>query len=186
MSATRQGMSSMKIDQIVAQRVTDAIEAIAIYQAKIHMAHNSMNPVIRQETKVAGNANNKRKFEDQPKDNRVPQQPPFKKPNAARTYTTGTNKKNAYAGNLPYCNKCRLHHVGPCTVKCDNCKGVGHMTRNCKTLVPPTNHRANLAKQNTIGTCYECGIQGHYKKDCLRLKNQTKSAEFGKEKLMGI
>ncbi|GJU29727.1 hypothetical protein Tco_1173316 [Tanacetum coccineum] len=43
MSATRQGMSYAEIDQIVAQRVTDAIEAIAIYEKKIHMTHDLMN-----------------------------------------------------------------------------------------------------------------------------------------------
>nr|GEZ09408.1 hypothetical protein [Tanacetum cinerariifolium] len=29
------------------------------------------------------------------------------------------NKKE-YAGTLPNCNKCKLHHAGPCTVKCGN------------------------------------------------------------------
>ncbi|GKA64898.1 hypothetical protein Tco_0764605 [Tanacetum coccineum] len=102
MSATRQGMSSAEIDQIVAQRVTDAIEAIAIYETKIRMTHDPMNQVIRQETTIEKNANNKRKFENQPKDNRVPQQPPFKKPDVERAYTIGANGKKAYAGNLPY------------------------------------------------------------------------------------
>ncbi|GKA31944.1 hypothetical protein Tco_0718311 [Tanacetum coccineum] len=80
MSATRQGMSFAEIDQIVAQRVTNAIEAIAIYETKIRMTHDLMNQVIRQETIVEKNANNKRKLENQPKDNRVPQQLSFKKP----------------------------------------------------------------------------------------------------------
>ncbi|GJX25927.1 retrotransposon protein, putative, ty3-gypsy subclass [Tanacetum coccineum] len=69
------------------------------------MTHDSMNQVIRQETTVEKNANNKRKFKNQPKDNRVPQQPPFKKSNVARDYTIGANEKKAYAGNLPFCNK---------------------------------------------------------------------------------
>ncbi|GKC94758.1 putative reverse transcriptase domain-containing protein, partial [Tanacetum coccineum] len=63
MTTTRQGMSSAEIDQIVAQRVTDAIEAIAIYETKISMTHDSMNQVIRQETTIEKNANNNRKFE---------------------------------------------------------------------------------------------------------------------------
>ncbi|GJZ86337.1 putative reverse transcriptase domain-containing protein [Tanacetum coccineum] len=115
MSETRQRMSSTEIDQIVAQRVTDAIEAIVIYDTKIRMAHDPMNQVVRQETTVEKSTNNKRKFENQPKDSRVPQQPPFKKPNVARAYTTGANEKKGYTGNLPYCNKCKLHHVRPCT-----------------------------------------------------------------------
>ncbi|GJR05814.1 hypothetical protein Tco_0528798 [Tanacetum coccineum] len=87
MSATRQGMSYAKIDQIVAHRVTDVIKAIAIYETKIRMTHDPMNHGIRQETTVEKNANNKRKFENQPKGNRVPQQPPFKKLDVAMDYT---------------------------------------------------------------------------------------------------
>ncbi|GJU11823.1 putative reverse transcriptase domain-containing protein [Tanacetum coccineum] len=93
MSASRQGMTSAEINQIVAQRVSDAIEAITIYETKICMTHDQMNHIIRQEITVEKNANNKRK----------------------------ANERRAYAGNLPYCNKCKLHHVGSCTVKCNNC-----------------------------------------------------------------
>ncbi|GJY23570.1 putative reverse transcriptase domain-containing protein [Tanacetum coccineum] len=64
MSTTRQGMSYAEIGHIVAQRVTDAIEAIAIYMKQIHMARDSMNQVVRQGTTVAKNANNKRKWKD--------------------------------------------------------------------------------------------------------------------------
>ncbi|GKG59057.1 hypothetical protein Tco_0602766, partial [Tanacetum coccineum] len=68
---------------MVAHRVTDAIEAISIYKTKICITHDPRNQVIRQETTIEKNANNKRKFGNQPKDKRVPQQPPFKKPKAA-------------------------------------------------------------------------------------------------------
>nr|GEW43465.1 putative reverse transcriptase domain-containing protein [Tanacetum cinerariifolium] len=86
-------MTSAEIDQIVAQRVTDAIEAIAVYEAKIHMAHDSMNQVIRQGTIVEKNDNNKR---------------------------------------MPY------------TVKCSNCKRVGHMTRDFKASVAAMNEKAHV------------------------------------------
>nr|GEX30903.1 hypothetical protein [Tanacetum cinerariifolium] len=58
MSAT----SSAEIDQIVAQRVTDAIEAVAVYETKIRMAHDSINQVVQQGTIAARNANNERKW----------------------------------------------------------------------------------------------------------------------------
>ncbi|GKA47309.1 reverse transcriptase domain-containing protein [Tanacetum coccineum] len=103
------------------------------------MTHDLMNQIIRQEITVEKNANNKRKFENQLKDNCVPRQPPCKKPCVTRAYTIEANGKKAYAGNLPYCNKCKLHHVGPCTVKCSKCKNVGHMTRDCKTSVAAMN-----------------------------------------------
>ncbi|GJV54866.1 putative reverse transcriptase domain-containing protein [Tanacetum coccineum] len=157
MSASRQGMTSAEINQIVAQRVSDAIEAIAIYETKIRMTHDPMNQIIRQEITIEKNANNKRKFENQPKDNRVPRQPPCKNPGVTRAYTIGANARRAYVGNLPYCNKCKLHHVGPCTVKCNNCKRVGHMTRDCKTSVAEMNQRTHVAIPKATITCYECG-----------------------------
>ncbi|GJU20878.1 putative reverse transcriptase domain-containing protein [Tanacetum coccineum] len=126
---------------IVAQRVTDAIEAIVVYETKIRKAHDSMDQVVRQGAKVARNVNNKRKWENNSRDNRV-QQLPHKRTNVVRAFTGGANEKKEYVGNLPNCNKCRLHHVGPCTVKCKNCKRVGHMTKNCRTSIPETTKRA--------------------------------------------
>nr|GEV32295.1 retrotransposon protein, putative, Ty3-gypsy subclass [Tanacetum cinerariifolium] len=54
------------------------------------------------------------------------QQPSYKRQNVggqsvARAYTAGSNEKRGYAGPLPYCNKCKLHPEGPCTVKCEKC-----------------------------------------------------------------
>ncbi|GJZ06246.1 putative reverse transcriptase domain-containing protein [Tanacetum coccineum] len=51
-------------------------------------------------------------------------------------YMVGNNvERKAYAGTLPYYNKCRMHHEGPCTVKCSNCKRFGNMIRDCKAVV---------------------------------------------------
>ncbi|GJV53233.1 putative reverse transcriptase domain-containing protein [Tanacetum coccineum] len=41
--------------------------------------------------------------------------------NVARAYMDGNNEKKGYVGYLPYCNKCKLHHAGPCTVRYGNC-----------------------------------------------------------------
>ncbi|GJV63440.1 hypothetical protein Tco_1474268 [Tanacetum coccineum] len=54
-------VSFAEIEQIVAQRVNDVIEAIAIYETKIRVARDSMDRVICQGAKVAKNASNKRK-----------------------------------------------------------------------------------------------------------------------------
>ncbi|GJW54241.1 putative reverse transcriptase domain-containing protein [Tanacetum coccineum] len=45
--------------------------------------------------------------------------------NKRRAYTTGNNEKRRYAGPLPYCSKCKLHHEGPCIVKCGKCNKYG-------------------------------------------------------------
>ncbi|GJZ22369.1 putative reverse transcriptase domain-containing protein [Tanacetum coccineum] len=39
-------------------------------------------------------------------------------------------------------NKRRLHHERPCTMKCGNCKRVGHMTKDYRTAVAATSQRA--------------------------------------------
>nr|GEW37202.1 hypothetical protein [Tanacetum cinerariifolium] len=87
----------------------------------------------------ARNTKNKRRFDNNSRDNRG-QQPSFKRKNVrgqnvARAYTGGNNEKKGYVGSLPYCNKCKLHYEGPCTVKCGNCKRVGHMTSDCTAVI---------------------------------------------------
>ncbi|GJU45646.1 hypothetical protein Tco_1202912 [Tanacetum coccineum] len=93
---------------------------------------------------MAKNANNKGRWGSKQKSNHVQQLPP-KRQNVERIYTVRSNEKNAYAGNLPYYNKCRLHHARPCIVNCNNCKRVGHMTKRCRTFVSATNQRAPIA-----------------------------------------
>ncbi|GKC97592.1 reverse transcriptase domain-containing protein [Tanacetum coccineum] len=60
--------------------------------------------------------------------------------------------------NISQETKCKLHHNGPCTVKCRNCKKISHMTQDCRNPAATRNQR-------TL-TCYECRDQGHYRSDC--------------------
>ncbi|GJZ69269.1 putative reverse transcriptase domain-containing protein [Tanacetum coccineum] len=90
-----------------------------------------------------------------------------------KAYTAGGNEGRVYVGPHPLCNKCKLHHVGPCTVKCRSCGKIGHMTRDCKPVVPAAvNQRASMVNQR-IATCFECGRPGHFKKHYPKLKNQN-------------
>ncbi|GJY58585.1 reverse transcriptase domain-containing protein [Tanacetum coccineum] len=75
--------------------------------------------------------------------------------------------------NNPRDNHYKLHHVGPCIVKCSNCKKVGHMAMDCKAPIVATNQRAPIANQKVAVTCYECGRLGYYKSECPKLKNQN-------------
>ncbi|GJR91049.1 reverse transcriptase domain-containing protein [Tanacetum coccineum] len=113
------------------------------------------------------------------RDNYVQQQPPFKRQNVARAYTVRANEKKAYVGTMPYCNKCKLHHAVPCTVKYGNCKRIGYMTRDCKALVDATIQRALVETHKTIVTCFKCRRQGHYKSDCPKLNNQNRKNHDG-------
>nr|GEZ87440.1 hypothetical protein [Tanacetum cinerariifolium] len=60
MTTTNQGMSLAEVEQIIAQRVANAIETISIYETKTRMAHESTNQIKRHEGKIAEDTNNKR------------------------------------------------------------------------------------------------------------------------------
>ncbi|GKB56702.1 reverse transcriptase domain-containing protein, partial [Tanacetum coccineum] len=56
---------------------------------------------------------------------------------------------------------------------CNKCKKIGHLARDCRSSGPNgnNNNRGNSGTTQNAGTCYECGVQGHYKKDFPKLKN---------------
>ncbi|GKC77414.1 hypothetical protein Tco_1128188, partial [Tanacetum coccineum] len=90
-------------------------------QDVVRIANNLMDQKLK--GYAVKNAKNKRRLDNNHKDNRV-QQPPYKRHNVggqsvARAYTAGNNEKRGYVGPLPYCNKCKLHHEGLCTMKCE-------------------------------------------------------------------
>ncbi|GKE91337.1 putative reverse transcriptase domain-containing protein [Tanacetum coccineum] len=122
-------------------------------------------------------AKNKRRLDNNPRDNRG-QQPIFKQQNVggqnvAIASMAGNNEKKRYVGSLPYCNKCKLHHAGLCTVRCGNCKRVGHITRDYTTTVTPNTQRAPVGSHPGI-VCYECGKPGHFRKNCPKSRNQNR------------
>ncbi|GJR74925.1 ribonuclease H-like domain-containing protein [Tanacetum coccineum] len=144
------------------------------FQDAIRIANNLMDQKLKG---YARSAKNKRRLENNLRDNHG-QQPIFKwqnvrGQNVARAYTAGNNEKKGYVGSLPYCNKCKLHHAGPCTVRCGNCKRVGHITRDCKVTFTLNTQRVPVRNQPGI-VCYECRRPGHFRKDCPKLRSQNR------------
>ncbi|GJW84875.1 putative reverse transcriptase domain-containing protein, partial [Tanacetum coccineum] len=92
---------------------------------------------------------NKRRLDNNYRDNRG-KQPPHKRQNTggrniARAYTGSNNKKRGYEGTLPFCNR----------------------------AVIATTTQGTPGPNQRVITCFECGAQGHYRKDCLKVKNQN-------------
>ncbi|GKD11769.1 reverse transcriptase domain-containing protein, partial [Tanacetum coccineum] len=144
------GLPDMIQESVMASKPKTMLEAIEI-------ANDLMDQKIS--FFVERQAKNKRKLDN---NNQAQQQPP-KKQSVAIAYIAGSGERKEYAGTLPLYNKCKFHHTGPCTIKCTNCNRVGHLTRDCRSHVATNNQR-------TL-TCYECGNQGNYRSDCLKLKN---------------
>ncbi|GJS94132.1 reverse transcriptase domain-containing protein [Tanacetum coccineum] len=86
-----------------------------------------------------------------------------------RAYAATPTENNGYTGNRPLCKKCTLHHTGPCTVKCNICNKVGHLTKNCRNKGPATG--SNLLPVTV--TCHACGEKGHYANQCRKTTNNN-------------
>ncbi|GJR59093.1 putative reverse transcriptase domain-containing protein [Tanacetum coccineum] len=63
-------------------------------------------------------------------------------------------------------NVAKVIHNGQCTVKCGNCKKVGHMTQDCRNPAAARNRRTHA--------CYECGSLRHFKSECPIVKFQKR------------
>ncbi|GJT86357.1 putative reverse transcriptase domain-containing protein [Tanacetum coccineum] len=130
-------------------------------------------------------AENKRKFKDTSRNNQNQQQP-FKRNNVAQTYTAGPRDKKPYGGTKPLCTRCNYHHDGPCAQKYTNCKKIGHSVRDYKGRPAATNNNNNNSNNqraqgaNPKGiTCFECGVQAHFRSDCPKLKNGNQGNRAG-------
>nr|GEU99027.1 hypothetical protein [Tanacetum cinerariifolium] len=98
-----------------------------------------------------------------------------KRQNNKRAYTVGPSEKREYMKSLPLCIKYNYHHKGPCAPRCNRCKKIGHLTRDYRSSGPNCNNtnRWNYRMTQNASTCYECGVQGHFKRDCSKLKNKN-------------
>ncbi|GJR82577.1 putative reverse transcriptase domain-containing protein [Tanacetum coccineum] len=128
-------------------------------------------------------AERKRKYDDLSKNNQNQQQQ-NKRPNTGQAYTAGNSDRKSYDGPKPLCSKCNYNHEGPCPPRCNNCKKVGHLAKDCRSRpVNANNNNRNNNNNNQKGNgCYKCGAQGHLRRNCPKLKNNDRGNQAGNDK----
>ncbi|GJX87347.1 putative reverse transcriptase domain-containing protein [Tanacetum coccineum] len=160
------GMPDLIYSSVVASKPKTMQEAI---EMATDLMDRRINTLAERQTE------NKRKFEDAPRNNQ--NQQPNKRQNTGRAYAAGNGDKKSYEGTKPLCPKCNFNHYGPCIPKCTNCKKLGHLAKDCRSRSATANNnnnrnnnnnnnpRAQGANTNAI-ICFECGAPGHFRKNC--------------------
>ncbi|GJR16649.1 putative reverse transcriptase domain-containing protein [Tanacetum coccineum] len=98
-----------------------------------------------------------------------------RRPETVRAYAAAPAGGKIYAGNLPKCNRCNLHHHGPCPQKCQRCQRIGHVEKDCRVRLQGA---GNDFLQNV--TCFGCGEKGHFKDKCPKAGNQQNDGARGR------
>ncbi|GJZ45536.1 reverse transcriptase domain-containing protein [Tanacetum coccineum] len=236
MTTVDQGMSVEEIERVIAERVANAIEAIAIYETKTNMARKSISQTKQQECKVAENANNKRKWEGNHNGQCTVKFGNCKKvdhmtqdcrnPAAARNQRTHacykcgslrhfksecpivkfqkrvdkkistlaerqTENKRKFENTSRNSQNQQQQQIAKFTARL-HCRapGRGNYYGGPRAIVRPTNDNTTNNQRGT-GTsqkvnCYECGNQGHYKRDCPERKNQSHKNQIGGTRAHGV
>ncbi|GKA40727.1 putative reverse transcriptase domain-containing protein [Tanacetum coccineum] len=133
-------------------------------------------------------AEKKRKYDDLSKNNQN-QQRQNKRQNTGQAYTAGNSDRKPYTGSKPLCSKYDHNHEGPCLPRCNNCKKVGHLAKDCRSRPANgnNNNRNNNNRNNNNNNqkgngCYECGAQGHFKRNCPKLRNNDRGNQAGNDR----
>nr|GEW19771.1 reverse transcriptase domain-containing protein [Tanacetum cinerariifolium] len=92
-----------------------------------------------------------------------------RRPETFRSYAATLTENSGYTRNRPLCKKCTLHHTGPCTVKCNACNKVGHLTRNCKNKGPAIGSNQQLV----LVIWHACREKGYYANLCPKANNNS-------------
>nr|GEU95497.1 putative reverse transcriptase domain-containing protein [Tanacetum cinerariifolium] len=142
----------------------------------INIARRLMDQVTKHNS-IQGTNNHKRKFKDkknissknnyrtnyqnirnnQMNDSRQQQN---RRPKTFRSYAAIPTENHGYTGNRPLCQRCTLHHTGPCTIR-----EKGHYRSQCSKTNINANGRTYLLRDKNAHQDPNV-VMGHYRSQC--------------------
>nr|GEU85196.1 zinc finger, CCCH-type [Tanacetum cinerariifolium] len=161
----------------IAQRMMDkiikrgSIQGTSDHKRKFDDRRNSKNNNNYPNNRVNNYQNNRNNNSNRNNDYRQQQN---KRPKTFRSYATTLTENSRYTGNRPLCKKCTLHYTRPCTIKCNTCNKVGHLTRNYRNKGPATGSN----QQPVLVICHACGEKGHYANQCPKTNNNARGRTY--------
>ncbi|XP_022014772.1 putative uncharacterized protein DDB_G0288537 [Helianthus annuus] len=165
---------------------------------RVKVESNSLPPRVSATTAATSTAtvpasDNKRKWNDVDKATNASQSQkrPEKSINRSISQSSSVNQgqggsqnQGSYVRKKPQCNKCGYHHYGQCARACRRCEKVGHEAKDCRAPQPKHQQQQNQQYQRQQRQppqqnqgfkkgCYQCGDEGHFKRDYPQLNQNA-------------